>query len=112
MGEDDRQRSILGPHLADRERHTVGRGHHASAVGVEQLEVLARCGSSSVTRRAATAPPWTRRAPPTADSPASARQPALLRHRQFRLSRRRSPNSPVAADGRPPTRPRGLVTTS
>ncbi|MDT5247881.1 MAG: hypothetical protein QOJ28_515 [Mycobacterium sp.] len=40
VGEDDRQRSILGPDLADRQRYPVRRGDHATAVRIEQKEVL------------------------------------------------------------------------
>ena len=38
--EDHGQRRVLGPDLADRQRHPVGGGHHAATVGVEQFEVL------------------------------------------------------------------------
>ena len=38
------QRSVFGSDLADRQRHPVGGGHHAAAVDVQQLEILAGVG--------------------------------------------------------------------
>jgi hypothetical protein len=42
MGEDDGQRRVGGPDLADREVDTVGGGHQIAAVAVERLEIFVR----------------------------------------------------------------------
>ena len=44
--EHDRQRSVGWTHLPDRERHTVGGGHHAGTVEIEEREIL--CGMGVV----------------------------------------------------------------
>ena len=44
MREDHRQRCVLWPDLAHRQRHTVGGGDDDAAVGVEELEILVFVG--------------------------------------------------------------------
>ena len=44
VSEDDRQTGVLVPHLAHRQRHTIGGGDDDAAIGVEKPEILVFVG--------------------------------------------------------------------
>ena len=109
------QRRVLGTDLTDHQRHPVGGGHHAAAVGVEQLEILTGVGIVGGDAPAHGSSDGYARGSAHRGQPGSSRQPAGLRLSAappgLVISQRLRPVAGLARYVLV-TRPRGLVTTS